>query len=156
VAAGTCALKARPAGSEKRSAPLSAPALVAAVQEELARVHATLLNTARDRLAASTKPVATFAEMAEAFLRADAAAATQANGEAGGGGEASGSGGSTEHLGFFLAPWFDDAAAEAAIKEKTRATVRCFPLGLQHQAAGRACFYSGKPATHMAIFARAF
>lgn len=58
--------------------------------------------------------------------------------------------------GFFLVPWHDDATAEAAIKEECRATIRCFPLTGQEEAAGQTCFYSGRPATHMAIFARAY
>jgi prolyl-tRNA synthetase len=58
--------------------------------------------------------------------------------------------------GFFLVPWCDDAAAEARIKEETRATIRCYPLAGQEECAGKVCFYSGKPATHMAIFARAY
>jgi prolyl-tRNA synthetase len=58
--------------------------------------------------------------------------------------------------GFFLVPWHDDAAAEARIKEETRATIRCYPMDAQAEAEGRTCFYSGKPATHMAIFARAY
>jgi prolyl-tRNA synthetase len=58
--------------------------------------------------------------------------------------------------GFFLVPWREDADAEAKIKEETRATIRCYPLDGQGEAAGKACFYSGKPATHMAIFARAY
>ncbi len=58
--------------------------------------------------------------------------------------------------GFFLVPWHDDAAWEARIKEETRATIRCFPLEGQEEAAGKVCFASGRPATHMAIFARAY
>ena len=63
---------------------------------------------------------------------------------------------STAGAGLFLVPWFDDAAAEKSIKDETKATIRCFPLGEQHRAEGRVCFYSGKPATHMALFGRAF
>ena len=58
--------------------------------------------------------------------------------------------------GFFLVPWHEDADAEARIKEETRATIRCFPLAWQAEAVGRTCFYSGKPATRMALFARAY
>jgi prolyl-tRNA synthetase len=58
--------------------------------------------------------------------------------------------------GFFLVPWHEDATAEAQIKEETKATIRCYPLQWQEEKEGRACFYSGKPATHMAIFARAY
>ena len=58
--------------------------------------------------------------------------------------------------GFFLVPWADNADNEAAIKADCKATIRCYPLEGQEEAAGKACFYSGEPATHMAIFARAY
>ena len=58
--------------------------------------------------------------------------------------------------GFFLVPWHDDADAERRIKEDCKATIRCFPLDAQSDVVGRTCFYSGRPATHMAIFARAY
>jgi prolyl-tRNA synthetase len=58
--------------------------------------------------------------------------------------------------GFFLVPWHDDADAEAKVKEETRATIRCYPTEGQGEAEGKSCFYSGNPATHMAIFARAY
>ncbi len=58
--------------------------------------------------------------------------------------------------GFALVPWCDDADNEAAIKEDCKASIRCYPLEGQEEAAGRVCFYSGKPATHMALFARAY
>jgi prolyl-tRNA synthetase len=58
--------------------------------------------------------------------------------------------------GFYLVPWHDDGEAEQKIKEDCKATIRCFPLDGQEEAQGKSCFYSGKPATHMAIFARAY
>ena len=65
-------------------------------------------------------------------------------------------GGDSDRAGFFLVPWKCDAANEQAIKEDCKATIRCYPLEGQEEAAAKACFYSGEPATHMAIFARAF
>jgi len=59
-------------------------------------------------------------------------------------------------MGLYLVPWADDAENEKAIKTETKATIRCFPFDEQHKAEGQDCFYSGRPATHMAIFARAF
>jgi prolyl-tRNA synthetase len=100
--------------------------------------------------------------MAESFSRADAAAAKNKENyivnededeEEDGHGAGSGV---IDDLGFFLVPWKCDSANEEAIKEATRATVRCYPLDLQREAEGKMCFYSGDPATHMAIFARAF
>ncbi|MCK6507406.1 proline--tRNA ligase [Myxococcota bacterium] len=58
--------------------------------------------------------------------------------------------------GWFLVPWTDDAENEAAIKAETKATIRCYPLEGQEEAQGRTCFYSGRRATHMAIFSRAY
>lgn len=57
----------------------------------------------------------------------------------------------------FLVPWADDAVAEAAIKTETKFTLRCFPIEYQLDLKSDAkCFYSGKKATHMALFARAY
>ena len=61
-----------------------------------------------------------------------------------------------EQGGWYLVPWCDDAEAEAVIKEETRATIRCYPIDGQGGVQGKTCFFSGKPATHMAIFARAY
>ncbi len=58
--------------------------------------------------------------------------------------------------GWFLVPWKDDADNEAAIKADCKATIRCYPLDGQDEAQGKTCFYSGQPATHMAVFARAY
>jgi prolyl-tRNA synthetase len=58
--------------------------------------------------------------------------------------------------GLFLVPWKADVANEEAIKEETKATIRCYPLDAQADLEGKKCFYSGDAATHMAIFARAF
>ena len=58
--------------------------------------------------------------------------------------------------GFFLVPWHDDAETEEQIKKETKATIRCFPFDEQHRVDGQACFMTGRPATHMALFARAF
>ncbi len=60
-----------------------------------------------------------------------------------------------ERGGWYLVPWFDDAEAEATIKAETKASLRCFPIGEQ-DIEGRSCFYSGKPANRIAIFARAY
>lgn len=57
---------------------------------------------------------------------------------------------------FILAPWCDDAAEEARVKEETKFTIRCFPSAEQAAAAGERCFWTGRPATHIALFARAF
>ncbi|KAI0566087.1 proline--tRNA ligase [Gracilaria domingensis] len=58
--------------------------------------------------------------------------------------------------GFFLVPWKCDAINEKKVKDETKATLRCYPLSGQENLEGKTCIYSGEPATHMAIFARAY
>ncbi len=57
--------------------------------------------------------------------------------------------------GFFIAPWKDDSENEDKIKEHCRATIRCYPTD-QPSLEGEVCFYSGEPATHWALFAKAY
>ncbi len=56
--------------------------------------------------------------------------------------------------GFVRVKWAEDSAAEQAIKEETKATLRVIPLD-QPEVSGK-CIYTGKPATCEAIFARAY
>jgi prolyl-tRNA synthetase len=58
--------------------------------------------------------------------------------------------------GFFVAPWTDDPENEGKIKDDCKATIRCYPLEGQDDIDGKVCFYSGRPATHIAVFARAY
>jgi prolyl-tRNA synthetase len=56
--------------------------------------------------------------------------------------------------GFARVWWAGDDADELKIKEETKATIRCIPID---QPGGEgACFYTGKPAKEIAIFARAY
>ena len=59
-----------------------------------------------------------------------------------------------EKRGFVRVKWAEDSAAELAIKEETKATLRVIPLE-QPPVEGK-CIYTGKPATCEAIFARAY
>ncbi len=59
-----------------------------------------------------------------------------------------------EAEGFALALWCGSAACEAAIKEDTKATIRCIPLDQDREVGP--CVYCGKEAHEKAIFARAF
>ncbi len=59
-----------------------------------------------------------------------------------------------EKRGFVRVKWAEDSAAEQAIKEETKATLRVIPLD-QPEVQGK-CIYTGKPATCEAIFARAY
>ncbi len=99
-----------------------------AVGQKLDAMQADLLATAEQRRDARTFRPTSYAEMKQQL----------------------------EGGGFFLVPWADDAEAESTIKEETRATIRCYPIAAQGEVAGTTCFYSGKPATHMALFARAY
>jgi prolyl-tRNA synthetase len=61
-----------------------------------------------------------------------------------------------EKRGFVRVKWAEDSAAELAIKEETKATLRCIPLEQPEGGVQGKCFYTGKPATCEAIFARAY
>jgi prolyl-tRNA synthetase len=56
--------------------------------------------------------------------------------------------------GFVLAHWDGTPETEAAIKEETKATIRCIPLDAPEEA-GK-CVYSGKPSNKRVLFARAY
>ncbi|HEY6505457.1 MAG TPA: proline--tRNA ligase [Chitinophagaceae bacterium] len=56
--------------------------------------------------------------------------------------------------GFISAHWDGTAETEEAIKEKTKATIRCIPLD-NKQEAGK-CILTGKPSTQRVLFARAY
>ena len=58
--------------------------------------------------------------------------------------------------GFFLVPWKADKDNGDKIKADCRATIRCYPTEYQDELADQKCFYSGEPAPHMAIFAKAY
>jgi prolyl-tRNA synthetase len=64
--------------------------------------------------------------------------------------------------GFAFSYWCGSGDCEAAIKEETRATMRCIPidpagvLGNGASAGAGTCVHCGKPATQRAIFARAY
>jgi prolyl-tRNA synthetase len=59
-----------------------------------------------------------------------------------------------EKGGFIAAHWDGTPETEAAIKEDTKATIRCIPLDAKEEA-GK-CVYSGKPSTRRVLFARAY
>jgi prolyl-tRNA synthetase len=61
-----------------------------------------------------------------------------------------------EERGFVRVKWAEDSAAEQAIKEETKATLRVIPLDQPEGGVQGKCFYTGKPATCEAIFARAY
>jgi len=102
----------------------------AQVQGELDKIQAELLEAATQRRDEKMYRVETYDEMKAQLEK--------------------------EEYGFFLVPWAANDENEDAIKDDCKATIRCYPLDMQSEADGKTCFYSGKPATHMAIFARAY
>ena len=127
-------------GGGKVSVPAAdGAALTAAIKQALEQYHASLLASAYARLAAHTHRVESYAAMKSMM----AAAADDKQ---------------LAQAGFYLVPWKCDRANEEAIKEDSKATIRCYPFEHNQQppAAGVKCFYSGDQATHMALFARAF
>ncbi|HEY4388235.1 MAG TPA: His/Gly/Thr/Pro-type tRNA ligase C-terminal domain-containing protein, partial [Ktedonobacteraceae bacterium] len=61
-----------------------------------------------------------------------------------------------EKRGFVRVKWAEDSAAELAIKEETKATLRVIPFDQPEGGVQGKCFYTGKPATCEAIFARSY
>ncbi len=59
-----------------------------------------------------------------------------------------------EKGGFILAHWDGSAETEGAIKDETKATIRCIPLDAPEEE-GK-CIYSGKPSKRRVLFARAY
>lgn len=59
-----------------------------------------------------------------------------------------------EKGGFVSAHWDGTSESEEAIKEKTKATIRCIPL--QNPAEIGACILTGNPSTQRVLFARAY
>lgn len=59
-----------------------------------------------------------------------------------------------EKGGFVSAHWDGSIETELAIKEQTKATIRCIPLDAKEEA-GK-CVYSGKPSSRRVLFARAY
>ena len=132
---------------------------------ELAASQRALLATARERLAAKTMRVQSYEEMVQALAASASATAgaQQSAGAAESVEEEEGEGvvalEGAEAPAFFLAPWADDAEGEreAEVQRHCKATLRCYPDDEQHTLAeGALCFQSGLPATHIALFARAY
>lgn len=59
-----------------------------------------------------------------------------------------------EKAGFVLAHWDGTIETETAIKDETKATIRCIPLDAKEEE-GK-CIYSGKPSSKRVLFARAY
>jgi prolyl-tRNA synthetase len=61
-----------------------------------------------------------------------------------------------EQRGFVRVKWAEDTAAELAIKEETKATLRVIPFDQPEGGVKGKCIYTGKPATCEAIFGRSY
>ncbi len=59
-----------------------------------------------------------------------------------------------EKTGFISAHWDGTPETEEAIKEKTKATIRCIPLNNEPEEG--TCVLTGKPSTQRVLFARAY
>lgn len=55
--------------------------------------------------------------------------------------------------GFIYAHWDGTSETEEAIKEQTKATIRCIPLDAKEAGV---CVFSGKPSTRRVLFAKAY
>ena len=135
-------------------------------------MHTSLLNSAERRLELGTvRNVSSLDEfLKHAQLNSIASESCDVNADAG-----------SRVSPFVLAPWHDDPAAEAKLKAETSFTIRCFPAQVQpvshgeenealegalpfsansyppiSLAVGSLCFYSQRPATHLALFARSY
>ncbi|GMI26238.1 hypothetical protein TeGR_g9232 [Tetraparma gracilis] len=136
VAKSQCVLKWRKMKEDKEAVGLDDVAAI--VDKGMGEYHDFLLQSARDRLAGGIRLDASYEDM-KGLLEKDEA-------------------GAFDGAGLFLVPWKCDAANEDKIKEECKATIRCYPLDVNEMgmAEGKTCFYSGEPATHMALFGRAF
>jgi prolyl-tRNA synthetase len=56
--------------------------------------------------------------------------------------------------GFIRAHWDGSPETEEAIKQATKATIRCIPL--DHKPENGICVFSGKPSTARVLFAQAY
>jgi prolyl-tRNA synthetase len=58
--------------------------------------------------------------------------------------------------GFVQAPWCGSEECETKVKEETTAKITNMPLDVQAEAKGKKCVYCGKPAQHIANFAKSY
>lgn len=130
-AAKDAVFSARRIGGLKVSIPVDSD-FEAAVLTALDTIQSDMFRIAKERLNARTFRVDSYDEMRDALAR---------------GGESHG---------MYLVPWKCDATNEKTVKEETKATLRCYPTDGQEECVGKSCVFSGEPATHMAVFARAY
>jgi prolyl-tRNA synthetase len=128
--AGTCVV-ARRDGAPKENIGLNAAVeVIAALMDE---IQQQLFTRAKEFLAANTHRVETWAEFEACFA-----------GEGGGG--------------FVVAHWDGTAETEAAISERTKATIRCIPLTPLAPGDDQpgVCILTGRPSSGRVVFAKAY
>jgi prolyl-tRNA synthetase len=133
ITAQQASVAARMVG-KKSTVSLERSLLLESIVSELDKIHDEMFQIASSRLIAKTYRVDSYAEMKE-MLEKD------------------------EQRGLYLVPWKEDAENEEKIKLECKATIRCYPFESnrsEQEINKLKCFYSGQPATHYAIFARAF
>ena len=106
---------------------VSQDGLASAVEKTLLDIHNNLFQRAKDFRDENTHHVETFEDFKETI---------------------------EEKGGFIRVHWAGTSEDEDAIKEETRATIRCFPLD-PHEGRGR-CFFTGEETDRVAVFARAY
>lgn len=136
LAKGECVFKYRVGDEGKTSVKLDEA--VATAISGLEDMQQKLYDSAYQRLQKGINTGVTYQEMKEA-LEGDEA-------------------GEFDGAGLYLVPWKCNAENEEKIKEECKATIRCYPFEYNGEGAvdGKTCFYTGEPATHMALFGRAF
>jgi prolyl-tRNA synthetase len=125
--------------TSKLKIPMEPTAFADAVVTQLSVFQSDLLERARERLQSRTRSIFSYEEMKNHM--------TDASSDV------------TENAGLYLAPWHEDDVNEAAIKAECKATIRCYPAPQNSdpkELKDLKCFYSGRPATHMALFGRAY
>jgi len=103
--------------------------LTVRIPEALTRLQKDLLETAKKRQAEQTTEVATLDDLAAALEK---------------------------KRGYFWAGWDGSAETEAAVKERTKASIRNIPFEGSEPTEGMVDLVSGKPAKHRVLFARAY
>jgi prolyl-tRNA synthetase len=129
--AGKVILARRDTGEKIPTPVAEVPATVRRLLDE---IQVNLRERARSFREANTKPVADMEGMLSFFGK-------------------EGTGTEDAQGGFADALWCGSADCEAALKAKTKATLRCMPLGCQEGIEGK-CALCGAPAKHRALFAR--
>jgi prolyl-tRNA synthetase len=114
------------------------------VASKLKEIQFSLLDRARARLRSHIRRVTSYADMKDHLLLSS---------------NALGGLGSSNEAGLYLAPWHANDTNEQFIKDDCKATIRCYPQEFNNNANvldNAKCFFSGQPATHLALFGRAF